>query len=146
MIKYLFVGIGAFAGAITRHWILSSQLFDSTGSFPVKTWLINVLGSFLLTFILTLTLYKIHLDIDVRHGMTAGFLGAFTTFSTFSKEIAGMLHAGNYLYALSYVSASVIFGLLAAYLGFLLAEFAGGRFFTRNEIADDIDVMEEDLE
>lgn len=121
MKKYFFIGFGGFWGAIGRHLIQSIQIMEYHGSIPLNTLIVNLSGSFLLSLILTLTLEVRAVDPNIKLGITTGFLGAFTTFSTFCKETVSLLQSGNYVSAISYMIISTVFGLLLAYLGILLA-------------------------
>lgn len=127
MRKYVYIGCGGFAGAILRYLIGQLSMAGGDLRFPVHTLLINVSGAFLLAFLLTAALAAWAPDADVRDGVTTGFLGAFTTFSTLCKEAAALLNAGAYIPAVSYLAASVALGLGAAYAGAALARKAAAR-------------------
>ena len=121
MRKYIFIGIGAFFGAIARYLIKSIHLFSYDAVFPLCTFCINITGSFLLAFILTIAFEVWAFDSDIRLGITTGFLGAYTTFSTFCKETVILLNNAEYVFAFLYMILSVLIGLLVAYLGVILA-------------------------
>lgn len=121
MRKYIFIGIGGFFGAIARYYIRSIPIVGYQGVIPLNTLAINISGSFLLALILTVSLEIWELDPDVRLGLTTGFLGAFTTFSTLCKETVTLLISGDYFSAVSYLTASTLLGLGAAYCGVMLA-------------------------
>lgn len=113
MKKYLYIAIlGAF-GAITRYVFEKApfQLFDT--NFPIKTLAINLLGCFVLSLIIEYSFERKNLSNSQRLGITTGFLGAFTTFSTLCKETVDLLNAGQYAFALIYILASIALGLLA---------------------------------
>jgi CrcB protein len=76
-----------------------------------------VTGSFLLAFLLTAALKSVRFDSDLKLGLTTGFLGAFTTFSTFCKEVYLLINSRNYSITALYIILSVIFGFTAAYIG-----------------------------
>jgi len=120
MRKYLFIGLGGFFGASFRVLIKGADIFTSVG-FPLSTLFINLLGTFLLAFFLTLTLDFFVIDQDLRLSLSVGFFGSFTTFSTFSKELSHLIFDGSYYFAVFYLLSSIIFGLLCAYLGFKIA-------------------------
>jgi CrcB protein len=115
--RYLYIGIGGVFGAITRYAIKSIHIYGYESLFPINTLIINILGSFLLALLLTSALEVLYLDGDIRTGLGTGFLGAFTTFSTMSKEAVILMRGGHYFSAVSYLGISSIFGLAAAYLG-----------------------------
>ena len=120
MIKYLIIGLGGFIGAIARYYFsgLAQNAFGNTGFFlfPLGTMAVNVLGCLLLGFTAGL-LTERQLDPDFRYLVNIGFLGAFTTFSTFSLETLNLLEEGDYGYGLLNVLLSVVLGLGAAWLG-----------------------------
>lgn len=125
--KYIFIGIGAFFGAILRYLIKSIEISNYKGDFPINTFLINILGSFILAFIITIAFEVCRFDEDIRLMLTTGFLGAFTTFSTFCKEVVWLLNNEKYGVAFFYMLASVIIGLAVSYLGVLLARKIGTK-------------------
>ncbi|MEC0259902.1 fluoride efflux transporter CrcB [Paenibacillus lautus] len=112
----LFVGIGGIFGAISRFllgkWITSKAV----SRFPVGTWLINISGSFLLGLLAAL-----HGNLIVPDWtwllLGTGFLGAYTTFSTFGYETIQLLQKKEMGSAVMYVSSSVVLGVLFAWLG-----------------------------
>jgi CrcB protein len=115
MRKYVFIVILGALGAIARYAIKSVDLSSLMAGFPLNTMIINIVGSFAFALIMALALETGRLSTDLRLGLTTGFLGAFTTFSTLCKETAGLLSAGQYMPALLYVGLSVLLGLSAAY-------------------------------
>ncbi|MDD4083735.1 MAG: CrcB family protein [Sphaerochaetaceae bacterium] len=120
MRKYLFIGLGGFFGASFRVMIKGADIFSNVG-FPLSTLLINLSGTFLLAFFLTLTLKFFKIDEDLRLSLTVGFFGSFTTFSTFSKELSNLMLEGSYYFASFYLLSSIIFGLLLAFAGLRIA-------------------------
>lgn len=127
MVKYLSIGLGGFFGAIARVLLKSVVIVADIGQFPLNTFLINIAGSFLLSFILTVAFEGWRMNADLRMGLTTGLLGAFTTFSTFCKESVGLMRSGALPVALLYMAGSVAAGLFAAYLGVVLAREMGTR-------------------
>lgn len=121
MKKYMYIGCGGLLGAILRYAIETTRLFGYHGVFPLNTWVINLAGSFLLAVILTLAMGAFKMDDSVRLGCTAGFLGAFTTFSTLCKEGVLTTRAGHGDTAALYLGSSILLGLAAAWLGAALA-------------------------
>jgi len=121
MKKYIYIGAGGFFGAILRAFIESIHIYNYNEKIPLNTLIINISGSFLLALILTLALEVWKIGANLRLGLTVGFLGAFTTFSTMCKETVNLMDKGYYLSAISYITISTILGLLAAYLGVVLA-------------------------
>lgn len=111
------VGLAGAAGALARHGIATSV---GPRAFPWSTLVINVAGSFALGLLLKLGVDRGWPDSTVLP-LGTGFLGAFTTFSTFSVETQAMLRADRLAAAGLYVAASVVGGLGAAALGYLAA-------------------------
>lgn len=125
--KYIFIALGGVLGALARYLLHLLWPVATTGGFPLATLLINVAGSFVLAWLIALPLGSLKLSPEVKLGLTTGFLGAFTTFSTFSKETVLMLQNGAVLMAGGYVIVSLLFGLLAAWCGMRLAESRGEK-------------------
>src|SRR5659263_30319 len=106
MKKYAFVGIAACFGAIIRYLLESGRMNESFFGFPVDTLLINVTGSFVLCLVLTIGFDVWKMNVDVKQGITTGFIGAFTTFSTFCKETVVLLQQNNLVSAGTYILVS----------------------------------------
>ncbi|MGE4485963.1 MAG: fluoride efflux transporter CrcB [Oscillospiraceae bacterium] len=123
MRKYIFIGCGGFLGAVLRYLVKEMKISGYSGSFPINTLAVNIIGAFILAFILMTAPKTREMDADLRLGITAGLLGAFTTFSTLCKEMAMLMSGGDYLSALLYLAVSTVLGLGAAFLG---AAAAGG--------------------
>ncbi|MFH0908108.1 MAG: fluoride efflux transporter CrcB [bacterium] len=119
---YLWIGLGGFLGANARYLVsrLCADLFGVR--FPWGTFVVNVSGSFVLGFLVTLISQRLvpH-DDQLRLAIGVGFLGAYTTFSTFEFETHGLLGNGQWAFALANVIGSVIVGLLALRLGVIVA-------------------------
>ncbi len=109
-------------GAVTRYIVKGISLGGHNTTIPWNTLIINVTGSLIMVMILTTAFEVWDFDSDLRLGITTGFLGAYTTFSTLCRETAVLLLEGHYLSAFSYVALSAILGLLAAYSGFIIAQ------------------------
>ncbi len=122
MKKYLFIMVGGMLGAMLRYLIKTMPAGQQPGSFPLRTLLINLAGTLILTVFLTLTLELLTMKPEVRLGVATGFLGAFTTFSTLCKETINLYEQGHWVVAAGYIVLSVVLGLIAAYLGHLLAK------------------------
>lgn len=118
----LFVFLGGGVGSVLRY--LVGILLPSSGqSFPWKTFVANIVGCFLLglfTHLLPQLLPQQGVSTETKLLLTTGLCGGFTTFSTFSVESVQLLNEGNTTMFLLYISSSILFGLAAAYIGFLL--------------------------
>jgi CrcB protein len=123
ILPYLLVGLGGFLGAnaryLTAKWV--GNVVDAR--FPLGTFLVNVGGSFLLGLLGVLLAERLvpHGD-HVRLAVGVGFLGAFTTFSTFEYETHALFEDGAWLTALSNIFLSLFAGLLALRAGLVVAK------------------------
>ncbi len=117
MRKYVFIGCGSFLGAVLRYLVRGMGLKSFLGGIPAGTLTVNLSGAFLMAFLLTAALEDCTGDGDLRLGLTTGFLGAYTTFSTLCKETAGLISGGDYASAAGYLVLSAVLGLGFAYLG-----------------------------
>ena len=111
---YLFVAIFGGLGAFARYFI--SSVIPCT-VFPFATLTVNLIGCFLLSFILSYLTDNSNIPGYITNGIGTGFAGAFTTFSAFSAETFFMLKNDQIWLAISYVGASVLGGLVFAALG-----------------------------
>lgn len=118
--KILSVAIGGALGAVTRYLVSSSPLHNLFDKFPFHTFLINIVGSFLLGFLVVFLTEKIVVSEHLRIALTVGFLGAFTTFSTFELETFHLIRERQISTALFYVAASVVVGFLGVVVGIWL--------------------------
>ena len=116
--KIVLVAIAGAAGALTRYGIATAI---GVRSFPWSTLAINVTGSFVLGMLLTASIQRGWPE-NVIVPLTVGFLGAYTTFSTFEYETFALGRADRFVSAAIYVAVSVSGGLLAAIAGYLLAK------------------------
>jgi len=121
--SYLLVGAGGFVGAIARL-MLSRVVGDLVNTrFPLGTFAVNVSGSFLLGVLGTLVAQKLVPNSEeLRLALGVGFLGAFTTFSTFEMETHALLEDGSWMLAAINVFGSLALGLLAVRAGVVLAK------------------------
>lgn len=118
--RFVLVGVAGAAGALTRYAI---GLAVGPRTFPWATLGINVSGSFVLAFVLAYATSR-HVSPEVTAAAAVGFLGAYTTFSTFAYEAFTMEHTHRVLVGGAYVALSVTLGLLAAAGGYNLARAA----------------------
>lgn len=138
MKKYTFIAIGGMLGAILRYLIKNIHIYNYKEVIPISTLLINVSGSFLLALILTVSLEIYEFDADLRLGIAAGFLGAYTTFSTLCKEAVNLLVQGEYYSAISYIGLTTILGLAAAYFGVVVAREVVSKFVHHKNDSEDV--------
>jgi fluoride exporter len=117
LLKYLMVGVGGFAGAIARFW-LGSYIGGKMGTrFPYGTFVINISGSFLVGLIMTVLSERMPLSPNWRYLVPIGFIGAYTTFSTFEYETLRSLQDGQFWVASLNVGLSVVLGFAAVWGG-----------------------------
>ncbi len=120
MRNYLVIGCGGILGALIRYWL--GGLFKiPAGGFPTGTFIINLSGSFILGVFLTLINERFTVPPEVRLFFGTGFVGAYTTFSTFSNEVLALFEHGYILMGVVYSLASLLGGMLCVWLGFLAA-------------------------
>lgn len=122
MIRYLLVAIGGMLGAVSRYGLAGWISNATQGRFPYGTLAVNVIGSFVIGFFLTLALERFSWSPEVRVFFTVGFLGAFTTFSTFSYETVELLREGAYALAAANMGLSLFGCLASTFAGIALAK------------------------
>lgn len=123
--EYLFVGVGGILGAITRYGISKWTGQRWSGDFPLATFIINLTGAFVLGFLHILFSTGTNL-LYIKDFATVGFLGAYTTYSTFSFEIINLLGDEDKTVAIGYFLSSVILGLILAFIGMTSAKYLLG--------------------
>ena len=111
--NWIAVAVGAALGAMARYAV-STWIFQvSSHKFPYATLTVNVLGSFVMGILFVVIIERSALPVEMRSLWMIGFLGAFTTFSTFSLDALGLWQNGHLFMALLYVLATVVLCLLA---------------------------------
>jgi len=121
MIDCLIVGLGGFIGAVARYMI-ALWIGQKWGkSFPLGTFVINVSGSFLIGLLMSLFTERFMVNPQWRLLLVVGFLGAYTTFSTFEYETGALLRDGEWVISAMNVILSVAAGFAALKTGELLA-------------------------
>lgn len=122
MIKLLLIGTGGFIGSILRYLVSGSvQAASHSIAFPFGTLAVNVIGCFLIGFLSELVEIRSLFSADTRALLILGVLGGFTTFSAFGNETMNLLRDGEQGLALMNVSAQILLGLGAVWLGYTLA-------------------------
>jgi CrcB protein len=119
-VTIVLVGITAFAGAISRYLVDIAVQHRTNAVLPLGTLVVNLTGSLALGFLVGLGLYH-GLDNTSQTVAGVGFLGAYTTFSTFAYETVRLVEDGSVLQAFANAAASVGLGLAAAGVGLALA-------------------------
>ncbi len=120
MTDFLWVGVGAMVGGMARYGI-SQSLSDLWGrSLPYGTFVVNLTGSFLIGVVMTLLLERVA-DPVWRLLLVTGFLGGYTTFSSYSFELVTMMQGGRLGWAAAYLLASNLLGVAACLAGTVVA-------------------------
>jgi CrcB protein len=122
LMPYLLVGLGGFIGANARFVVarVVGAMFET--KFPLGTFVINISGSFLLGALGTVVAQKMMPNSEsMRLALGVGFLGAYTTFSTFEFETHALLDDGSWLTATTNMFGSLFVGLLAVRAGIVVA-------------------------
>jgi fluoride exporter len=125
LLKYLLVGIGGCLGSILRFW-LGSYIGGKMGArFPYGTLVINITGSFLIGLIFALLTVRTNWGPNWRYLILIGFIGGYTTFSSFEYETLRMIQDGQIGLGLLYVATSVVIGFVAVWGGMIAGRAIG---------------------
>jgi CrcB protein len=116
------VAVGGALGALSRYWMVGLVSRLLARDFPYGTLTVNVIGSFLIGIGYIVIVEKLHVASEWHAVLMVGFVGAFTTFSTFSLETVSLLQEGRFTAALIYIFSSVLVCLLATAAGIVLAK------------------------
>jgi CrcB protein len=119
--KYLlFIALGGASGAVSRYLLANWVHSLWEGHFPLGTLVVNILGSFVIGIVYVLLVERQFIHADWRGVLMVGFLGAFTTFSTFSLETITLFEAGHTVQAAVYMVGSAIVCVVMAGLAIQL--------------------------
>lgn len=122
--KYLWVCLGGALGSLARY-TLGVWIYDRLGTgFPYGTFVINITGCFIIGVAVTLLDLRAGLPPALRYAIPIGFVGAYTTFSTFEYETWRAVQAGRPGMGLLNIALSVVLGYLAVWLGALVGRLA----------------------
>ncbi len=116
------IGVGGFFGAVSRYLVAGKLSLWLNSPFPFGTLVVNALGSFLLGFLSRFLIEHVIVEETIRIGILVGFLGAFTTFSTFSYESLALLQEGDIVRASANILGSAIICITLCLLGLHLAK------------------------
>ncbi len=120
MQKIIAIAVAGAIGTLARYWLggLVQQIFNS--SFPAGTFAVNIIGSFLFGVVWALGEERMVISTEARTVILVGFMGAFTTFSTFTFETGAFLRDSQWLLAFGNIAAQTIVGLISLFLGLAL--------------------------
>jgi len=117
MLNILYVGLGGFIGSILRYLVFLSSNHLLGSNLPYSTIIVNIIGSFFIGFLYQFFNNHIFISESTKLLLTVGFLGGFTTFSTFSIDAFILYQNYGKFFAVSYIILSVVLSLFALLLG-----------------------------
>jgi CrcB protein len=120
MLHIIYVGVGGFIGAVSR-FLISRYLGNLVPSFPLGTLTVNIIGSFLLGFIIYSVSFGKNISPEMRDLITIGILGGFTTMSTFAYESFKLFELNQMLLFILNITLNLILCIGAVYAGKELA-------------------------
>ena len=122
MQKYLLIALGGALGSMARYWVGSTIAGRMGARFPYGTFVINMTACIIIGFSLTYLGKRAGLSPAWRYLIPVGFIGAYSTFSTYEWETLSTMRAGAFAMAGLYAIGSLILGLAATWIGAVLAE------------------------
>jgi CrcB protein len=125
MRDFLIVGVGGFLGSVLRYWLSGAAQRWTSGGFPIGTLVVNVIGCLVVGAFWCLVEYRAWFSPEHRIFVTGGILGGFTTFSAFGYETFTLLRDGEYVPAMTNITASVVIGVAAVSIGWMAAKALG---------------------
>jgi CrcB protein len=120
--KYLLIALGGALGSIARYWVGSTVGGRMGTRFPYGTFVINITACLIIGFTLTYLSERIEFNPALRYLIPIGFIGAYSTFSTYEWETLATLRSGAFALAALYALGSLVLGLGATWCGAALAE------------------------
>jgi CrcB protein len=117
----LLIGLGSFFGGTSRYLLQQYVQERFLSAFPFGTLAVNLTGCFLIGLVFGLA-DKWNLGTEWKMFLATGFLGGFTTFSAFSNETINLIHDEQFVHAILYVLASVLLGLAATAVAYLITK------------------------
>ena len=126
MMNYLLIAIAGALGAIARYSLSDISHKMLGWGFPYGTFIVNILGCFAMGFIMKASLTTTLIPETWRIPLTIGFIGALTTFSTFSYETIKLLEDSSYALAMTNIAANVVLGIAATIAGMAISKLILG--------------------
>jgi len=120
--KYFLIAVGGALGSMARYWVGSMVANRMGTKFPYGTFVINITACVIIGFSLTLLARRADINPAWRFLVPVGFIGAYSTFSTYEWETLSTLRSGAFFLASLYAVSSLILGLAAVWGGSMLAE------------------------
>lgn len=121
----LLIGLGGFIGSIARFLVSRLNNHVEWLSIPVGTLAVNIIGSFLIGFLIGISEKSPILTVELRMFLMVGLCGGFTTFSSFSGENLMLMRNGQFLPIFLYTGLSILLGFTAVYLGYVSTKLLG---------------------
>lgn len=122
MQKYLLIAFGGALGSIARYWVGTTIAGRMGTKFPYGTFVINITACMIIGFSLTVLSKRADMNPAWRFLVPVGFIGAYSTFSTYEWETLSTIRTGAFLLAALYAVSSLILGLAAVWAGSVVAE------------------------
>jgi CrcB protein len=120
--KYFLIAFGGALGSMARYWVGSTIAGRMGTKFPYGTFVINITACVIIGFSLTFLAKRVELNPAWRFLVPVGFIGAYSTFSTYEWETLSTIRTGAFLMAVLYAVSSLILGLAAVWFGSAIAE------------------------
>ena len=129
MVKLLYIGLGGFAGSIGRYMVagLVQRLFPALINFPIGTLAVNISGCLFIGLLSGLAEQRQLFNPEMRMMIFVGFLGGFTTFSTFGFESFSLARDQQYFSTMANIVLHIALGLPAVWLGHIIARYTFGE-------------------
>jgi CrcB protein len=119
---YIAIAIGGSLGAVSRYWVSTTTYRWLGLEFPYGTLMVNLTGSLVMGFLSVLLIHRFNISEQLRIGLLAGFLGSFTTFSTFAIDILQLAANDALFKAIAYILLSVLLCVVGAWAGLVTAK------------------------
>jgi CrcB protein len=126
VLRLLLVGLAGLAGTLCRYWLSGAVARRYGETFPAGTLVVNAVGCFLIGFLFYMFQERYVAGQAARTVVLVGFLGGFTTFSSYGLQTFTLLQDGEFAYAAANVVASNLLGLLLVWVGYTLGKLLGG--------------------
>ena len=118
--KMLWLSVAGACGSVSRFAVYELAARARSGHFPLGTFAVNILGSFLFGLIYSLAQRRLGITAEMRMILLTGFVGAFTTFSTFAFDTARLIRSSQYVMAFGNMFGQTALGILALVAGVLI--------------------------